>query len=105
MKGMKMTDYGKMTKLPPPSVDSWSPQYSKWDKLFYWILGIIFVAFLISVPFMMNDASKLDAQEWRDEGCKMYDNDLLKDVPAKCQTYFIDHYQAQPARLQPPETK
>lgn len=75
------------------------------DKIFYWALGIFFLAFLVSLPFMWRDQQNYMDHLWKTQGCHMYDDDQLKNVPAKCQTYFIDHYQAQKVRLQPPEAQ
>lgn len=73
------------------------------DKAFYWVLGLIMVAFLISVPFMVRNDNRLKVQAWQEQGCEMYDNEKPADIPAKCSQYFVDHYKPQPARTQPPQ--
>lgn len=76
-----------------------------WEKAMYWVLGIIFVAFLISIPFMARDQEKRQAQAWHDQGCQMYDDYKPENIPAKCSTYFIDQYMPQEARKQPPDER
>lgn len=75
------------------------------EKAFYWFLGLFFVAFLISVPFMWRDKQARLEKQWQDEGCQMYDNVMAKDLPNKCANYFTDHYQPQDTRLQPPDER
>lgn len=76
---------------------------STFDKIFYWVLGIIMIAFFISVPFMARDAERANQKAWQENGCQMYDNIKAADVPAKCSQYFVDHYKSQQQRVQPPE--
>lgn len=71
------------------------------DKVMYVGLGLLFVAFLISVPFIVADKQKRLDQEWRDKGCQMYDMDRVVNIPAKCNNDFTDHYNPQPTREQP----
>lgn len=73
------------------------------DKVFYFVLGTIMVAFVISIPFMARDQQRRLEQRWHDEGCQMYDDEKAGDIPAKCSQYFIDHYRSQPLRTQPPQ--
>ena len=75
------------------------------DRAFPIAMGILMVAFLISIPFMVMDTHKRETQLWEEKGCQMYDDYTIDSVPAKCQTYFIDHYQSQPTRTQPPVEK
>ncbi len=75
------------------------------EKVFLTILAVVFISFLISVPFMWHDKQQRLEKAWRDEGCQMYDNEMVSNVPAKCQTYFVDHYKGQNQRVQPPEEK
>ncbi len=77
----------------------------KYDNIMYIALGLFFLAFLVSVPFMWHDKQARLEKAWQDDGCQMYDDYLIKDVPAKCQTYFVDHYKPQQGRIQPPEAK
>lgn len=98
-----MPDYiGKRPNLPEPNNTMYGGPTAL-DKVFYVILGVIMVAFLISLPFMYRDKQNYEAKQWHDHGCQMYDEYMLKNVPAKCQTYFIDHYNAQQGRNQPPD--
>ncbi len=78
---------------------------SKFENVMYIALGIFFVAFLISIPFMIRDKEKREAQSWQDLGCHKYDEMKAIDVPAKCSYIFTDHYKAQEMRVQPPEVK
>ena len=73
------------------------------DKIMYWVLGIIMVAFIISIPFMVRDKNARLEHAWQTQGCEMYDDVKAIDVPAKCSQYFVDHYKAQPIRTQPPD--
>ncbi len=73
------------------------------DKVGYAALGLFMVAFLISVPFMIRDRNKLKQQQWQEQGCRMNDDYKPANIPAKCSSYFIDHYQPQQERVQPPE--
>ena len=75
------------------------------EKVMYWVLGIVFVAFLISVPFMLMDKQERLEKAWQDKGCQMYDMEKPQDVPAKCSKTFTDHYAPQDARLQPPSER
>lgn len=92
----------KITKLPPPNENMPYRPNGGLDKAVMIGCILLFIAFIISLPFMIRDKQRLEAQQWHDNGCHMYD-DYVKNVPAKCQAYFIDHYQAQKARLQPPD--
>lgn len=77
-----------------------------WEKAMYWGLGLLMVAFLISVPFMIQDKQERLEKAWNDQGCRMYDEETkLDDIPAKCKADFIEHYKAQDARLQPPDER
>lgn len=76
---------------------------SGWEKAMYWGLGLLMVAFIISVPFMYRDKQARLEQQWQDEGCQMYDDMKGIDVPAKCSNVFTDHYQPQEQRVQPPD--
>ena len=76
-----------------------------WEKAMYWGLGILMVAFLISVPFMIRDKQAREAQLWQDLGCHKYDEMKGIDVPAKCSNTFTDHYAPQAPRLQPPDER
>lgn len=71
------------------------------DKIVPIVCGIVFLAFLVSVPFMVADQNKRKAELWQEHGCHMYDNYRIERVPAKCHAYFIDHYAPQPLREQP----
>lgn len=73
------------------------------DKIVPIVCGVILLAFIACVPSMANDKEKREAKAWHDNGCKIYDDYKAIDVPAKCSAYFVDHYKAQQARLQPPE--
>ena len=73
------------------------------DKIVPIMCGIILLAFLATVPSMINDKNKREAKAWQDSGCQMYDNLKPADVPAKCSNQFTDHYKAQAGRIQPPE--
>jgi len=76
----------------------------KSDKIVPIICGVIFLAFLACLPAMWHDKQQREAQAWHDYGCQMYDDYKIDKVPAKCQSEFVDHYQAQQTRLQPPAT-
>lgn len=78
---------------------------SKWDKVIPVIAIGILLAFFACVPSMIKDQNRAEAQQWQAQGCQMYDDYKLSDVPAKCQVYFVDHYQAQPVRVQPPQAQ
>lgn len=79
---------------------------SKLEKAMYWLLGIVFLAFLAHIPFMLIDKQERLERAWQEQGCQMYDMQRTQDVPAKCSNQFTDHYAPQDARLQPPaETK
>jgi len=67
------------------------------------ILGIFFLAALASIPFMHADNERARQKSWQSQGCKMYDDEKMADVPVKCLNEFVDHYKAQQQRLQPPE--
>lgn len=82
-----------------------APQNGFWDKAIPAFCGLLLVCALISVPFMARDNERIRQQTWKAEGCKMYDDYKVQNVPAKCQTYFVDHYKAQQQRIQPPEAK
>lgn len=71
------------------------------DKMVPIVCGVILLAFLATVPSMINNKNKRLEQAWQEQGCQMYDNYHISEVPAKCQAHFIDHYQPQPARPQP----
>lgn len=75
---------------------------SKLEKAGYIILGIVFVAFLAYIPFMLINKQERLEQAWQDRGCQMYDMERPQDVPAKCSNQFVDHYAPQDARKQPP---
>lgn len=76
---------------------------SKGEKVMYWGLGLLMIAFFISVPFMWRDKQARLDKAWADMGCEMYDEEKATDIPAKCSNYFTDHYKAQEARKQPPD--
>lgn len=78
-------------------------QPSKVDTFVTWGCILIFIAFLISLPFMVRDKEARLKQQWQDEGCHMYDNMKSIDVPAKCSYIFTDHYKPQAERVQPPD--
>lgn len=65
------------------------------------ILGFVLLGAFISVPFMQRDNARIREQTWQSEGCKMYDNEKVADVPVKCLNEFVDHYKAQQQRTQP----
>lgn len=75
------------------------------EKVMYWVLGAVMVAFIISIPFMVRDKNARLDKAWHDQGCEMYDDIKATDVPAKCSQYFVDHYKPQQQRVQPPEVK
>lgn len=75
------------------------------DKAVPIVCGVIMVAFLISLPFMIRDKEARERKAWQDEGCHMYDNMKSIDVPAKCSYIFTDHYKPQQERLQPPDQR
>lgn len=78
---------------------------TKGDKLVPVVCGVILLAFFATIPSMVNDQNRRREQAWQDQGCQMYDESVLDKVPAKCQTYFVDHYQAQKLRPQPPKSE
>lgn len=78
---------------------------SKFDNVMYVVLGIVFVAFLIYVPFMIHNKQERLQKAWNDSGYQMYDDYKPADVPAKCSMYLTDHYQPQKARVQPLEAQ
>lgn len=80
-----------------------APQSDFWDKAVPAFCVMLLVAALISVPFMYNDSMKAKEKQWQSEGCRMYDNSKMADVPVKCLNEFTDHYKAQNQRTQPPE--
>lgn len=94
----------KKVELPEPHMYIEKGPDTK-DKIFYWALGLFFLAFLISLPFMWRDKQAYEAKQWHDYGCQMYDDYAIKNVPAKCQADLIDHYKAQAPRLQPPDER
>ena len=71
------------------------------EKVLNIALGLLFVAFLVSVPFMIRDKQARIDKAWSTKGCQMYDDAAIKNVPAKCQGDFIDHYSPQELRYQP----
>lgn len=76
-------------------------EQSPLDKIMMWGAIVLFVAFLAYIPTMFqNKQDRLD-KAWKTQGCEMYDDEKIADVPAKCQTFFIDHYAPQERRLQP----
>lgn len=70
------------------------------EKAFYALLAILLVATLCYAPFMYADAQRELKREWDENGCQMYDDKKIADVPAKCQSHFVDHYAPQERREQ-----
>lgn len=64
-------------------------------------LAVLMVAFIISIPFMVRDGNKRREELWQAHGCQMYDNYMQDKLPAKCATFFTDHYAPQERRTQP----
>lgn len=82
------------------------PEYgkpSKGDKIVPIVCGVVLLAFFACLPSMIRDEQKIQDQLWKDHGCQMYDDYKPANVPAKCSSYFIDHYQPQNSRPQPPD--
>lgn len=75
------------------------------DKIIPIVCGVVLLAFLISVPFMIRDENARLEQQWQEQGCHMYDDRYPEKLPAKCSNQFIDHYAPQEQRVQPPEEK
>jgi hypothetical protein len=69
------------------------------------IVGVICIALLVAtfvaLPFMISDSNKSKEQAWQEQGCQMYDEKPMESVPAKCQSFFVDHYAPQSERSQP----
>ena len=78
---------------------------SKWDKVVPIVAGTVLLAFFAYVPTMVANKNERLEKAWQEKGCQMYDDYKPADIPAKCSSYFIDHYQAQKARIQPPESE
>lgn len=66
----------------------------------------LMIAFIIYVPFMIQDKQERQEKAWQEQGCRMYDDVMkLDDVPVKCKWDFVDHYKAQEQRVQPPDER
>lgn len=64
-------------------------------------LLILFISFLIYIPFMIANKQERLQQAWQTQGCQMYDDRKIADIPVKCHSEFIDHYAPQEMRKQP----
>lgn len=73
-----------------------------WDKIIPVGCLLILLVFIACLPSMVADKNRRLEQQWQSNGCRMYDDTKMSEVPAKCQQFFVDHYTAQPARTQPP---
>lgn len=73
------------------------------EKVVMWFCIGFFLVFLAFIPKMAADKDKAMRQAWEDNGCQMYDEYKATDVPAKCSQYFVDAYQPQEVRVQPPD--
>lgn len=71
------------------------------EKVFVGFLILLVLATFAMIPQMHADKQKQLNEQWETKGCKMYDGDKIADVPAKCQSHFIDHYSPQERRKQP----
>jgi hypothetical protein len=75
------------------------------DKLTPLALIVLMLALFASVTFMVWDSNKRKEELWQADGCQMYDNYRIKNVPAKCHQHFIERYQSQEKRVQPPDVE
>ncbi len=71
------------------------------EKIMFVILGIVFIAFLAYIPFMIANKQERLERAWQEQGCQMYDTEVINNIPAKCHNDFTDHYKAQELRKQP----
>lgn len=76
---------------------------SKIEKHIYVIGMVLLVLVFVSIPFIAADKDKRQQQSWQSIGCRMYDNEKIDSIPAKCHGEFIDHYNPQELRSQPNE--
>lgn len=61
------------------------------------MVGIIMALMILVVgPKIHSDNVKADNKAFADQGCNLYANDSIDDVPAKCQNYFRNQYETQP---------
>lgn len=77
------------------------PKQNLIEKISFAALILVFIAFIISVPFMASDKEKRQQEAWQEKGCQMYDDQKIEEVPAKCHSEFIDKYKSQELRAQP----
>jgi len=71
------------------------------DKIVPIACGVLLLTFFAAMPFIARDANNQKERMWQNQGCQMYDNIEATKVPAKCSSYFIDHYKPQEMRNQP----
>lgn len=71
------------------------------SKIIGWSCALLAISAFIALPFMISDSNKSKEQAWQEQGCQMYDEKPMETVPAKCQSFFVDHYAPQTERAQP----
>lgn len=70
------------------------------EKFMYIFLCIVVIAAIACIPLMIADKQNRLDEEWKNNGCQMYDKDKVSDIPAKCNNDFVDHYKSQDSRKQ-----